>query len=415
MSDIEQLISNVKISVEKDQAFKNNTTTGFNIFTILRDENEEVMLHSKFLFELLNPRGAHNKGQLYLSLFLDDLNKNNNISIPQFDYNSLDKSAVYRERQNIDLLIFLPDGYTIIIENKIYAGDQEAQLERYYSIVVNQYKRDSDKLFIIYLTLDGHKPTPFSIGNLNHTVCCISYASEIDDWLDQCILKTQDFNIKEVITQYKSLICKLSNKYGGDSIMDEVSNLIISDINTFNNANAIAKAMSTAKSKIIMSFMRAIEKEIINNGYMLEDFDDEGIKNYYISREYPCQTFLIKQFEENINFCFCIEIGDCLYSYFAFGRRENGIYKIIPKSDMENQHNDIFKKCLNAVTSIFGDIKRQTSSSIRWEYIYDPLFRKYDFKNFSENCIDLIQNTDHESLRICEDLLPLVNQLRDAL
>ncbi|MEP5133429.1 PD-(D/E)XK nuclease family protein, partial [Nonlabens ulvanivorans] len=42
----------------------------FNIFSILRNPHEEVGLHSRFLMELLNPKGTHGKKEHFLKHFL---------------------------------------------------------------------------------------------------------------------------------------------------------------------------------------------------------------------------------------------------------------------------------------------------------------------------------------------------------
>jgi hypothetical protein len=47
------------------------TAPRFNIFRALRIERRETKLHSRFLAELLDPRGSHNQGVLFLSGFLE--------------------------------------------------------------------------------------------------------------------------------------------------------------------------------------------------------------------------------------------------------------------------------------------------------------------------------------------------------
>ena len=98
----------------------------FNIFTILRNRDEEVGLHSRFLFELLNPKGSHNKQDEFLKLWLDVL------EITDF---SLDNVLARRERGSIDILLTNRNRQAIIIENKIWAEDQLNQLERYHTHV----------------------------------------------------------------------------------------------------------------------------------------------------------------------------------------------------------------------------------------------------------------------------------------
>lgn len=42
----------------------------FNVFTILRKSKDEIA-HSNFITNLLNPKGSHGQGDVYLSLFID--------------------------------------------------------------------------------------------------------------------------------------------------------------------------------------------------------------------------------------------------------------------------------------------------------------------------------------------------------
>ncbi|MBO0201250.1 PD-(D/E)XK nuclease family protein, partial [Vibrio alginolyticus] len=60
------------------------TESGFNIFSILRNESEEVALHSRFIGELLNPNGSHGQGRLFQQLFLQQLQGENTFFKGQF-------------------------------------------------------------------------------------------------------------------------------------------------------------------------------------------------------------------------------------------------------------------------------------------------------------------------------------------
>ncbi len=48
----------------------------FNVFSLLRNRNDEVNLHSRFIFELLNPKGSHRFQTIFLELFLETLQIN---------------------------------------------------------------------------------------------------------------------------------------------------------------------------------------------------------------------------------------------------------------------------------------------------------------------------------------------------
>jgi hypothetical protein len=97
----------------------------FNIFTILRQEDDEVHLHSRFLAELLDPHGDHCQDCDLLEAFLHQ------VGVGRFQLKNV---SVRREYRDIDILV-TNDKQAIIIENKIYAQDQERQLERYYNAI----------------------------------------------------------------------------------------------------------------------------------------------------------------------------------------------------------------------------------------------------------------------------------------
>ncbi len=180
----------------------------FNIFSILRNDNDEVNLHSRFIHEILNPDGSHQKGDIFLRLFLDV------VGISEFRTTGKIAISVEREYQNIDILI-KNSNQAIIIENKIYAEDRDRQLEKYYKIIENE---GFDYIKIIYLSLYGDEPSEQSIGKLkkreDDLIILTSYKEDIDVWIDECIKESAGFPIlRETLFQYQILIQKLTGKY----------------------------------------------------------------------------------------------------------------------------------------------------------------------------------------------------------
>ncbi|PHQ27795.1 PDDEXK-like family protein [Leeuwenhoekiella nanhaiensis] len=178
---------------------KNRSDKSFNIFTILRKPHDEEHLHSAFLYEMLNTEGSHLMGNLFLKIFLKKLNLNADKS-SQF--------SIFKESMKIDLFLTSPE-MAIVIENKIWACDQDLQLERYY---LKAQLQGFHNIFLVYLTLDGKKPSKKSLGSLDlKEVKCISYRDFIKDWIDLCILECANrSNLTEVFKQYKNLITQLS-------------------------------------------------------------------------------------------------------------------------------------------------------------------------------------------------------------
>lgn len=185
----------------------------FNIFSILKMESKENGTHSAFLGELLNPNGTHLKGSIFLELFLQVINEDNEekaLLKPQSAKVHLEYSIGRRDdkmKQGGRVDIFLTDNTNhISIENKIYAGDQNAQIERYHN-----YKKGKNTVF--YLTLFGTEASKESRGKLvaNEHYFTLSYKSHIIQWLTLCVDKAEDSPIlKSSIQQYILLIKKLT-------------------------------------------------------------------------------------------------------------------------------------------------------------------------------------------------------------
>ena len=111
----------------------------YNIFNDLHMMSDEVHLHSSFLATLLDPKGSHGQGNLFLKAFLDMLSAVERKSQASLDFDitsvEVEKSIGTLDEETggrIDL--YITDGkYQIIIENKIYAGDQINQMKRYWN------------------------------------------------------------------------------------------------------------------------------------------------------------------------------------------------------------------------------------------------------------------------------------------
>ena len=97
----------------------NSTKETFNIFSILRNEYDEVNLHSKFITELLKDK---NHGRKFIELLLPI------IGVEKINYKRVNIFSEYSVKDNgrIDIILkfFLEDSKkVVVIENKIYADD----------------------------------------------------------------------------------------------------------------------------------------------------------------------------------------------------------------------------------------------------------------------------------------------------
>ena len=71
----------------------------------------------------------------------------------------------------------------IAIENKINAKDRDKQLWRYYNTLKEQNYLHRN-IHLIYLTLDGRDPSPYSIGDLDPEKITTASYKQLIPWLE---------------------------------------------------------------------------------------------------------------------------------------------------------------------------------------------------------------------------------------
>lgn len=233
--------------VQQDHADILAKATGehFNIFQILRVGHLEVSTHSPILGELLNPKGKHGQGAAFLVLFLS------RFEISDFDADSATVQMEYHAGTvtensggRIDLLIRDSKGKTILIENKIYAGDQEKQMVRYSNFAKNAH--------LFYLTLDGKEPDN---GKEIESLCCISYSRDIINWLEDCRKESACVpTVRETITQYIHLLKQLTHQNTNTRMSENLTKAILQNSESYRAYIAIRNSETNLRSEIIANF-----------------------------------------------------------------------------------------------------------------------------------------------------------------
>jgi hypothetical protein len=185
-----------------------NEAPQFNVFSILDRGHLEVLTHTPFLAELLNPRGTHGQKDLFLRCFLRKILKYSPAEASDPNWH------VIKEYEYVDLRIF---NYSlrkaIFIENKIYTDAHSGQLSRYFSLWENHYSKNGA---FIYLTPDGKAPNETGFDDLVYkkdeimkVLLCLSYKEDICNWLEETLFQIASPKVRETIIQYIDLIKKI--------------------------------------------------------------------------------------------------------------------------------------------------------------------------------------------------------------
>ncbi|WP_341938242.1 PDDEXK-like family protein [Marinimicrobium sp. C2-29] len=204
----------------------------FNLLSSVLSVNDEVRLHTRFIYSLLNPEGRHYQRTRFLEIFLDVIGRQG--------WLELSSIMVWKEvspngkGDQIDLLI--SDGNRqIVIENKLNAQDQPRQVLRYLEAVGATDPDRADDTLFIYLTKNRESPSARGLGVLR--VCPqslylrnaraepmaqyqnISYRrstrlNSIHAWLDLCAnAVAQRSNLSWAIRDYQAAVERATKEY----------------------------------------------------------------------------------------------------------------------------------------------------------------------------------------------------------
>lgn len=346
------LLGKAKSIIEKYDLVDKETGNNFNIFNVCEIGNRELMI-CRFIYQLINPEGLHNQGDIFLRKFISNSLSN------CIKYDILnDNIKVYKEYviandRRIDLLIET-DKYIIPIEVKVYAGDQGKQCEDY----MQWAKKQGKDYALLYLTLDGHFPSEQSIDYIKKyidkydsdeeiknelsakNIYCISFKNEIIKWLKECIMDISIINknrIKENLVQFFNIVEGLCNM-GNDNRNIEMEEILKNKEN-FNSYLAMKQCEKNLTSGILKRIIRDLNNWGRDNNFILDDIYskyehevDQFCAGARIGNNLPGFGIICDNNKYNCKLCVCIEINSEDYLYY-------GVY--IKEKEKQNKEQSI--------------------------------------------------------------------------
>lgn len=374
---IKLLFNNINEILNKHEEISKISGENFNIFKVIDLTTDEVRIHSKLLAELLNPEGSHGQGTVFLKLFVDEF------AIKDFE---IETAKVFIEKNiglkteteggRIDILITNNENKTVIIENKINAGDQENQLVRYYN-----FSKDN----ILYLTLFGNEPSSESCGNLeiNKDFKLLSYKEDIINWLEKC--KKEAVNLpllREGITHYINLIKFLTGKSNNKIMENQIRDFIASTPENIKSAITASNSLEQAKIKLQYLFWKSLKEEFEKRGAKIKGEGEndavswQTISNFYQkSRNNKYYGLWLNVFtKDDITVHYGIEIDHNIY--YGFTVERNGEGGISNKDEFEE-----IRKFINQINENY----QNNQWWLGWKYTEPQL----NFRDFNSKVIDL--------------------------
>lgn len=258
IEQVTQLLQSTGAILEKHEEIARLKGENFNVFCVLGIEHREDELHSRFIAELLNPKGSHDQGTVFLKMFLEQVVKPlKSDSIPEESKTKVHKEYYIgpvkikgeegEESEGGRIDIFITDGTRdVSIENKIGSGEGEYQTTRYCN-----HKPDSN--LVLYLTPCGDKP----YANRAYP---ISYRDDILPWLESCQKHCADLPIlRETIKQYIITIKGLTGGLTMQKMEKTIQELMMENIEA---AHAIYSNYEHLFKETVEEFVLKVKEEI---------------------------------------------------------------------------------------------------------------------------------------------------------
>ena len=330
----------------------------FNIFSITKIERKEVDTHSAMLVELLDIKGSHSQGSIFLRLFFESISCLKNISV---DYSSarIKKEKPYNGgKDRIDIIIEF-DNFNLIIENKIDAKDQPDQLKRYDELSQKLNK----KYLVVYLTKYGTEASEKSHKGVV-VYEPLSYKLDILKWLELCIKEVALVpQVRELIVQYSNLIKKIT----GVSLTMNESNEIVEEIRkNMLAAKAICNNYNKAQIEVIYLFFNAIRDAFSDQLIQKAQLSENAQKHFILDDEKCIEYELIKNWifkhgtkktwevvpllididnsstDDNVKRCYCVLLAT---DYFHEGiiileKNSDGLYEYSKNKELYENITD---------------------------------------------------------------------------
>jgi len=186
--ELSRFFDGAKRQLELAEQLDRTEASSFNVFDLIRPDENRL---SDVLALLLNPRGAHGQGDLFLRLLIKHLDSG--LSPQHTKQAWVQREApthrIDNNRRRIDVLVDAND--LVAIENKVNAAEQQEQVKDYLEHLRCWSESRSVRSTLIYLTPGGRPPDSISREIVDREVAgnqlrCWSYGQHLREWLEVC-------------------------------------------------------------------------------------------------------------------------------------------------------------------------------------------------------------------------------------
>lgn len=424
MNGMQSLFDKICLLNQAYKRLEDEKGESYNLFKVIDMTSNETSVHSAFLADLLNPKGLHHMGDTFLRLFTNEFL--NGMSF------STETAIVEREKYigpvtattggRLDIIVTDADRKAIIIENKIYASDQENQLIRYH----NYAEKNTSEHKLFYLSLDGtvHDEDKTAKHDNKELIeeehyFTISYESDILKWLEQCREKVVDKPlIREGISHYINLIKHLTNQTMSKEMEKDLKDLILENPKYIQNLGIIREAINISVVELQRRFWELLKKKMEEVGYpVIED----GTYRYALDKK---EDRINKYYNGNFNnkrYGFEFLVNDCGKYEIRYAVRMDepmvyGFFIIGEKGNKRKISNDPeFNNIINIISESLPIYKPDKAGYYLGEIDWDSKQTKFinlQFKKLDSETLSALAKMDETVSKIAYTIKEDIDTLR---
>lgn len=430
MNGIQSLFDKICLLNQAYKRLEDEKGENYNLFKVIDMTSNETSVHSAFLADLLNPKGLHHIGDVFLRLFTDEFL--NGMSF------STETAIVEREKYigpvtattggRLDIIVTDADRKAIIIENKIYASDQENQLIRYH----NYAEKNTSEHKLFYLSLDGtvHDEDKTAKHDNKELIeeehyFTISYESDILKWLEQCREKVVNKPlIREGISHYINLIKHLTNQTISKEMEKDLKDLILENPKYIQNLGIIREAINLSVVELQRRFWELLKKK-------MEEFNNDD--NDYSVIEKGEYRYALDEKEDRINKYYKGNLNNKRYGFeflvnrcgkyeirYAVRMDEPMVYGFFIRGTEDNKrkisNNQEFYNIINTISESLPIYKPDKAGYYLGEIDWDSKQTKFinlQFKKLDSETLSALAKMDETVSKIAYTIKEDIDTLRE--
>jgi hypothetical protein len=206
--ELEQFFTAVSHRVELQRRLDKQKATRFNVFDLIEPDENKL---SDVLARLLDPKGDHGQGDLFLRLLFKQLGLGSDTKLTKAVRvkREAPTHGILKYRRRMD--VFVEAGVLLAIENKVDSLEQKDQVKNYLEHLRYCAKGSGKQSILIYLTPNGRWPECRDLAQSEESEAggslrCWSYQVELLEWLEACCEKCEARKIRDFLSNFIAYI-----------------------------------------------------------------------------------------------------------------------------------------------------------------------------------------------------------------